>query len=158
MADVGVFCGAGSAIFWRELPVTLHIAVDDWQLPQYPVDQRELGERTYMAREAPPGMARILHRMPRTQALPLIPDASLDLVYLEKASRQDILGWLPKLTRHGAIAGHDYSARQSIGFGWDVCAAVHSVFLAPDEVFEDTSWLVWPYSVNGRCRAGKSTW
>lgn len=156
MAELGVFCGSGTAIFRRELPIVEHVIVEDWTAAHYSPDHVEWAERNFF--EVIPQDRVVLHRMSRERAVRLIPDASLDFVYIEKTTRADIEAWLPKLTPHGAMAGHDYSARQGIGFRWDVCQAVHSVFFAPDEVFEDTSWLVWPHSVKGRIRTGRKRW
>lgn len=156
MAELGVFCGSGTVIFRRELPISQHIIVEDWTAPHYSAEHVAWAERNFF--ESVPASEVVLHRMPRSEALRIVPDASLDFIYIEKASRSDIEAWLPKLTAQGAMGGHDYSARQGIGFRWSVCPDVHSVFYAPDEVFEDTSWLVWPHSVKGRCRTGSKKW
>lgn len=157
MAELGVFCGSGTVIFRRELPLSQHVIVEDWIAAHYSPEHVEWAERNFFA-VVPQSPDITLHRMPREKALHLVPDGSMDFIYIEKATRADIEAWLPKLAKDGAMGGHDYSARQGIGFRWDVCQAVHSVFFAPDEVFEDTSWLVWPFSVKGRCRTGKERW
>ena len=52
--------------------------------------------------------------MTTTEAATHVPDASLDLVFVDadhryESVRQDILRWLPKLTLRGVMAGHDWA-------------------------------------------------
>lgn len=157
IADIGVFCGSGSLIFWSELPLISYVAIEDWNAA-HQTEWAANAQRRYLSLPLPAGIECKLMRMPRHEAAEQIPDGSLDFVYIEKASRADILSWLPKLAPGGAMGGHDYSAYQNLRFGWSVVEDVNSVFYVPDEVFEDTSWLVWPTSMRGRCRTGNKRW
>lgn len=70
-------------------------------------------------------------------------DGTFDLIYIDAehsydSVKADILGWLPKVKKHGFIAGHDYSEQESNG---GVIKAVNEVLGEPDRVFEDTSWI-----------------
>lgn len=83
-------------------------------------------------------------RMTSLQAVELIQDESLDLVYIDanhfyNSVRADILAWTPKVKKGGWIAGHDYTTAVD---GGDVCKAVNEIFVVPHAVFEDSSWLV----------------
>lgn len=69
-------------------------------------------------------------------------DESITVVYIDanhtyKALTQDINIWLPKVKSGGYICGHDYAEK------WEgVVKAVNERFGKPDEVFQDTSWII----------------
>ena len=91
-----------------------------------------------------------------TSAAPLIPDLSLDFIYIDARHdycgvKEDILMWWPKLKKGGIMAGHDYMSgyqqlkeRVKVGAGysakddWTICAdgTIHegSVKAAVDEM------------------------
>lgn len=75
--------------------------------------------------------------------LPLFPDNSIDLVYIDsihtyEAVKSTIKRWLVKLRPNGIMAGHDYCLVHWRG----VADAVDEAFGKPDQIFADTSWVV----------------
>jgi hypothetical protein len=82
------------------------------------------------------------------EAAKLFDDESLDFVYIDADHReefvqQDILLWLPKVKKSGAIAGHDYGRGNEGHFDFSgLTRAVERCVGKPHYVFKDTSWLV----------------
>ena len=77
-------------------------------------------------------------KMKSEDAAQLIPDNSVDFVYIDGDHRKpqvmkDIMLYLPKIKQSGYIAGHDYC---------DVVKeAVNEILGEPLKVFEDSSWV-----------------
>lgn len=76
--------------------------------------------------------------------LDMVQEESCDLVYIDachkyESVKRDINNWLPKVKKSKWIAGHDYSNLIENG---GVIKAVNEIFGKPDQVFEDSSWIV----------------
>lgn len=68
------------------------------------------------------------------------PAGCLDFIYIDAehdygSVKKQILDWWPKIRQNGVIGGHDYALP-------GVIKAVDEIFVKPDKVFEDTSWIV----------------
>lgn len=75
----------------------------------------------------------VVHRMQGTEAAPLIPDESLDFVFIDgnhiySYVRQDILDWYPKVKTGGLVAGHDYTLKPPDWWEGGVAKAVGELF------------------------------
>ena len=82
-----------------------------------------------------------LLRMKSMDAMALIPEGTLDLVYIDAVHdyenvHQEILASLPKMKKGGIVAGHDYGKLFP-----DMNRAIDEIFGKPDRVFTDTSWM-----------------
>jgi Methyltransferase domain len=81
-------------------------------------------------------------RMTSVEAGAMMPDKSLDIVYLDGLHdyanvKQDILTWLPKLRMGGYLGGHDFNdCPDHIG----LLRAVREILGEPPEKFLDGSW------------------
>lgn len=85
-------------------------------------------------------------------ACKLIPDNSLDLIYLDaghsyKSVKEDLVHWIPKIRNNGYIAGHDYFDETSESYKkngvihWPgVARAVDEIVGKPKFRFGDSSW------------------
>ena len=155
-AEIGVFAGEGSAILSRH--VGRLICIDPWD-PAYETDILEGCTNADLAQEIRDGgvsirraeaafdavrraQVNIVKVVARDeQVVDLFSDAAFDAVYIDAAHTADAVtaqlqAWLPKVRPGGCIAGHDYSP------DWPgVVEAVTRLIGAPDEVFEDTSWV-----------------
>jgi len=125
-AEIGVKCGQFSEYIlsrwkgrrlysvdpWREFDMSLYH--DDDNVSQREHDQNyEITAR----RLAKFGDRTQLLRMTSEEATRIIPDASLDFVYLDarhdyESVKEDIGLWYPKVRSGGVLAGHDYLTRQ----------------------------------------------
>lgn len=155
-AEIGVFAGEGSAILSRH--VARLICIDPWD-PAYETEILEGCANASLAEEIRSGEVSIrraeaafdaVRRDRRNivkiaafddQVVGLFSDGAFDAIYIDAAHTPDavtaqLAAWLPKVRPGGCIAGHDYSP------DWPgVVEAVTSLIGAPDEVFEDTSWV-----------------
>ena len=74
-----------------------------------------------------PGMEVLILPVTGKEATRLIPDASLDYIYIDARHdycgvKEDLLMYWPKLREGGIFAGHDYvSAEEAPGQGWQYC-------------------------------------
>jgi predicted O-methyltransferase YrrM len=84
----------------------------------------------------------VYHEMLTSKAAALVPDGSLDFVFVDadhryEAVKDDILRWRPKLREGGVMLGHDYNPPVWPG----VVKAVHEIYggnvrVHPHEVWE----------------------
>ena len=79
-----------------------------------------------------------IHRMTSVQAAPLVPDGSLDLVFIDgdhsyDGVRKDIAAWKSKVRPGGFLSGHDYKPSGVGHYGQNVGRAV-------DEFRDATGW------------------
>lgn len=158
MAEIGVWqCKLSRAVLSAHPSVRM-LLVDPWQAGQpgtswltsgskmahYP--QAEY-ERAYeqaraLVRAYPERVT--VSRTTSTEAAMYVPDASLDLVFIdaehsEAAVAADIAAWLPKVRPGGWIGGHDYMNPRHPG----VEAAVQNAFIAADiETGHNSTWFV----------------
>mmetsp|Transcript_11123 Transcript_11123/g.11139 ORF Transcript_11123/g.11139 Transcript_11123/m.11139 type:complete len:267 (+) Transcript_11123:117-917(+) len=111
--------------------------------------------------------------MSTVEAAKLIPDASLDYIYVDArhdycGTMEDIVAWYPKIKSGGVMAGHDYldgrtQKRISRGQDWTICAngtinegavkgavdeyaAAHGIRVFTTSKAVDGNWLSWVYS------------
>lgn len=118
-AEVGVLYADTSTHLLREFPKLKLFAVDPY-LPyeEYKDDRSDTKMVQYekIARErlSEFGDRAELMRMTSLEAAPLIPDGSLDFVFIDamhtyEAVTADIKAWFPKIRKFGILAGHDFS-------------------------------------------------
>jgi hypothetical protein len=156
-AEIGVKKADASAFLLAKLPgLRILYCVDPWEY--YPGMELgctkhgrwpnpEMSEGDYLAalrRLAPFGdRARIL-RLKSSEAAPLVPDASLDFVFIDanhayEFVREDIALWTPKVRPGGIVSGHDYSFRAEI---WGVRRAADEAFPGRIRTGPDDVWWV----------------
>lgn len=147
MAEVGCYRGEATRIFLNKAQHV--IAIDPWK--DY-IETNPLGGQTPMAHmadaeaifdafieEHPDRITKYKGRSIEIAAL--IPDASLDLVYIDANHEYedvcaDLQAWRPKVKPGGLLAGHEYSMT------WHaVVRAVQETLGEPDAVFPDTTWV-----------------
>ncbi len=120
--EVGVLRGRNLFHLLDLFPTLSMLAVDQWLRLE---DSGEPGFETYarhdmdeyaryvMSRGAGDyGERCTVHRLPSIEAAQLVPDASLDFVFIdachtEAAARADIMAWTPKIKPPGYLTGHD---------------------------------------------------
>jgi hypothetical protein len=125
-AEIGVWKGAFSARFCKKNPQMRWYAVDSWlSYPAWldtknamPADKAA----AFMAESYAEAQLRLgpysnctMLRMFSVDAAKTLPDASLDIVYIDgnhtfEAVTEDLEAWTPKVKRGGLISGHDYRA------------------------------------------------
>jgi hypothetical protein len=158
-AEIGVKTADTSAFLLSKLP-DLHTlyCVDPWEYypgmelgctkhGRWPNPEMSEGDyRVALRRLAPFGdRARIL-RLKSSEAAPLVPDASLDFIFIDanhayEFVKEDIGLWLPKVKIGGLVTGHDYNYQQAgSSHRWGVKEAVDEAFgnkvlLGPDWVW-----------------------
>ena len=127
-AEIGVLYADTSAYLLNEFPSLLLHSIDPW-LPyeEVPGERNEEQMKTYENRARNAlfkfGARSQIMKMFSSEAAPLIPDQSLDFVFIDalhtyEAVKEDIALWYNKVRPEGIFAGHDYS--------WDgVKQAVH---------------------------------
>jgi Methyltransferase domain len=158
MAEIGCYSGESTVVFARHCKQV--IAVDPWAetyRERIAWGCSNVDISSHLADHPPPPMSEIrrlfedrLRSCPNVKTLAmqsaeasrLVPDATLDFVYIDAVHTfrhvcRDIDLWLPKVRAGGLIGGHDYSAEDWPG----VVKAVNSKLGSPDEVFADTSWV-----------------
>ncbi len=144
-AEIGVNHGTTQIQLLEHLPdLELIYAVDPWRAySEYdkslaPTKQRtqETFDRDYLdyLRRAQPFAARVfVMRAFSVEAAGMIPEASLDFVFIDGNHfydyvRQDIALWTPKVRAGGFVSGHDYRATSPKGEDWGVVRAVREAF------------------------------
>lgn len=158
-AEVGVWKGAYSEQFCKTLPGIAWTAVDPWEpYAEYREKKNDAAlidnaYREARARLAPYGCE--LKRMSSTAAAAEVPDASLDVVYIDgnhEASfvTEDLEAWAPKVRPGGILAGHDYRVQPAKPFiqvkaAVDAYVAEHRVspwFLFAGDKSPSFMWVV----------------
>lgn len=149
--DVGTYAGETAAVLSETGLFEVIYCVDSYRSPG-----DGLAERYFRVRQhSRPNMW--LMRMSSTRAALTLPDATLDLVYLNDVTdarqlTRDIRAWLPKLRPHGVIAGRGWHTMpQTIHEQLHptdaqeiVQEAVTEALGEPHEVFVDGSWACRP--------------
>jgi hypothetical protein len=153
-AELGVFRGDTFFYLLDHCPQLTMIGVDSWR----PVPEKQLrfadGGRSYekfdlagyerkvRERAAKFGNRATIHKMTTLEAAALVPDASLDFVFIDadhlyEGVRADIAAWRPKVKPGGYLSGHDYHP-----------GAFEGVVRAVDELcagftrYDDSVWAV----------------
>lgn len=148
MAEIGIYAGESTRIFIESGKVVRLTAVDPWSGDydqgdggwHSPFDWNEV--YLVFSRYAAQHPEIDTRRMTSLEAARLMPDGSLDFVYIDsnhryEAARDDIGAWLPKVKRGGWLGGHDWSPAYP-----GVARAVRAFRLPEPKLFQDTSWLV----------------
>ena len=155
MAEIGSYAGESAEIFLESGRVATIYCVDRWEDYRYGDGSEKLNaslaEAAFDRRMSFYGGMYSKLKMDSARAAQTVSNHSLDFVYIDGGHsysdvRDDIRAWLPKIKRNGAIGGHDYVLCELPHYA--VKAAVDDIFGAPDETFEDDSWLVWAESVS----------
>jgi hypothetical protein len=116
-AEIGVWKGEYSLAFCRAIPALTWTCVDPWAPYAAYRDnknQQALIDQAHAEATEKLSPYRVTFlRMASVAAAPLVPDRSLDVVYLDgnhEAAyiREDLDLWIPKVRPGGLIAGHDY--------------------------------------------------
>ena len=162
-AEIGVFKALNASCLLRAKPnLTLHL-VDRWQTAteryalsgdansSYTQQQWSKIERTARRAVRFAGSRAIVHKASSVDAAAMIPDSSLDFVFLdaehsEEAVSEDLAAWWPKIKPNGWIGGHDYRHPREHDGRWGVSAAVDAWALITGvqvETDEDLTWFAW---------------
>lgn len=154
MAEIGCYAGESSKLFLSSNKINTLYAIDIWRdsLGIYSeIDKThsfEMVEKVFDENMASiPNKKVIKLKMDLKSALPHLP--ALDFVYIDANHdydfvKSDILNSLKVLKSNGIIGGHDYNDG-TIGLGdstLGVIQAVNEIFIKPDVVFSDSSWMV----------------
>lgn len=150
-AEIGVKAGRNIERILSRCPEDVtFLAVDPWVTSDgyahWSENQVRHNERQFDAL-----VSRYLDRITKMKmdsagAAQKVPDASLDLVFIDGDHRyefvkQDIALWLPKLRRGGVMAGHDYANTNKYGDRFEgVDRAVHEAFGEDFHTAEDHCW------------------
>lgn len=142
MAEIGSFAGETMALFAGRFERVF--AVDLWDdkavlgisSPEFPADIEQRFDSTV---KRLPNVHKV--KGDSSKSSEGFPDGYFDLVYIDacheyEAALADIKAWLPKISRGGIIAGHDYHPDY---FG--VIRAVQQVFGGRQNVVEYNWWV-----------------
>jgi predicted O-methyltransferase YrrM len=116
-AEIGVYKGEYAEILQRGIPNLHLLCVDRWA----PYRSKKTGLTIFKsavaayqeARQRLTGYDCSFMKMSSLEAAALIPDGSLDFVYIDAdhwftAVIDDLRAWIPKVRKGGVIAGHDF--------------------------------------------------
>lgn len=117
-AELGVWYGNTFFRLLESLPDLFLIGVDDWRpIPQYTHhnDQQANRANVFITSRTFNGRTKIME-MTTDQAAILVPDKSLDFVFIDsfdtrhayESMTKDIKNWLPKVKMGGFVTGHGY--------------------------------------------------
>lgn len=121
-AEIGVDRGENAVNMFKRIPDLMLYLVDPWagRAPKRPFSR---AERHDMAMKAIAGYNAIVLRTTSLKASLLIPDRSLDFVYIDGRHRfpmvmLDIILWEQKVRDGGITSGHDYvpSGRYGVNY------------------------------------------
>lgn len=132
-AEIGVWAGEFSQELCETITGLQLLCVDPWR--EYKTynerknNQRRLDAAYHEARARLAPYQCTLQRMTSLEAAALVPDGSLDFVYIdgnhqEPFISQDLAAWLPKVRSGGILSGHDYHAAPKKPFLQQVKPAV----------------------------------
>lgn len=115
-AEIGVEFGENASLMFHTIPGLEMILVDPWA--DYPLSSYNYGQSLSEQME---GRTRrrlrrrevTYHKMLSEQAAPLVPDLSLDFVYIDGDHNYDmcmldVILWQRKVRIGGVVSGHDY--------------------------------------------------
>lgn len=116
-AEIGVWAGEFAEMLCRLIPELHLICVDPWMAYDAYADRKnnqlrlEAAHTDAVRRLSP--YSHHIYRMTSEAAAPLVPNDSLDFVYIdgnhaEAFVRRDLELWSPKVRSGGIVAGHDY--------------------------------------------------
>lgn len=129
VAEVGVWRGHTSLVLLQQLPsIKEYHLIDPWEVydeyiesgdnkanAQLPLAQRQCTMYLQAHRSK-----LVWHKAYSVQAAQTIPDASLDLVFIDanhayEYVKEDIESWMPKVRKGGILAGHDLDLKDAPG-------------------------------------------
>ena len=160
--EVGVQQGAFSAILLSGWQGSHLISVDPWaeDTTEGYVDIANLPQNGYyqltQARLRPFGRRSSIWRTTSVEAAKLVPNFSLDFVYLDArhdyaSVLEDLDAWIEKVRPGGIIAGHDYIDGDFEAGSFGVKSAVDDFFRARGilvySTCDDTPWCSWVVEV-----------
>jgi len=143
--ELGVAAGSFAAEVLAANPALHYTGIDRW------ADHHDLDEMHKAQRKLTPHTGRFdLWRKSFADALPLVPDASVDMVYVDgyahtgQEGGQTLDDWWAKVKPGGFLAGHDYHPRWPLtGLAVDAFARRHAL---PVHVIRETttfhSWVI----------------
>lgn len=113
-AEIGVLNGNYSIVLCREIPNLKLYCVDpwsDWRQIRNPIPKMESAYQHCKKRLSQYNVE--LLRMASSAAAPMVPDDSLDFVYIDGLHDYDNVSldiklWYPKVRVGGVVSGHDY--------------------------------------------------
>ena len=138
MMEIGVYQGQSTLFFALSGKFTKVIGVDPFDGAGDSGDNGQVFIEGVVKKH--PGI--VEHwKMKSQDAIPLLPDNYLDLVYIDAVHDYDnvkaeLLLLKPKMKKNGIYSGHDYSPQFE-----GVKKAIHEVIGVPDMVYSDTSWM-----------------
>lgn len=154
-AEIGVQTGQYSIILCKTIPNLKLICIDPWNhLPE----KRRAGKRSekqyqYCVETLSPYGTTFM-RMESMNAVKLVPDGSLDFVYIDALhdfdnAMMDIISWVPKVRAGGMVSGHDYIPFHDYGViqAVDIYTQIHKIeyhITQPDlanKIFHIPSWF-----------------
>ena len=154
MAEVGVFKGE-STIHYANIVNKIY-AIDPWLKNYDSNDKAASLDMEYIEQSFDNNTSSFNNIIKikdlSINACKLIPDNSLDLIYLDaghsyESVKEDLLHWIPKISHNGYIAGHDYFDKASECYKkygvihWPgVAQAVNEIVGKPEFRFGDSSW------------------
>ena len=115
-AEVGVLEGSFSEIITRGLPHLHMYLIDPWmydatwgEITNLPQQVQDLRHQLVVAKFP----NHTVLRMTSEEAAKVVPDGSLDFVYIDGRHEKDFIEqdlklWFPKLKANGILSGHDY--------------------------------------------------
>ena len=162
-AEIGVFRGDTARIIHAQWPACRMLLVDPWREvaadDSYAIGGGHMGSMTQaewdaiydeaMVNIACSGGPSLVWRMTSAEAAAIVPDWSLDFVFIDadhtyEGTLRDIALWLPKCRK--LIMGHDYNAKAERFLNlWGVKKAVDTVF-GEERVFKRKGY-VWAFRI-----------
>ena len=147
MIEIGSFVGESTVLFAQSFKKV--IAVDPFQADYDPADPTSYSFefknvfQTYLDRT---NVYKNIQTIVSTsdEAVEKLDGLKYDFIYLDglhtyEGVKTDIINYLPLVKDGGVIGGHDYTNQIPHLVG--VYQAVNEMFVAPDKVFKDNSWI-----------------
>jgi predicted O-methyltransferase YrrM len=150
-AEIGILMGQYSLVLFQHIPDLHLICVDPWTPSRNHRSARALERYFYETREKLKGFDAEIMRMTSLEAAPLVPDESLDFVYIDALHdwenvKADLNAWTPKVRHGGVVAGHDWG---HIGVDRAISEyleshpdiVVHSTIPAEEDWYPSWAWV-----------------
>ena len=111
-AEIGVEFGRFSRVLLGSNPNLTLLCVDPWTAYSRASQRRQNKYYAYVQNKLAPYKHELI-RKTSMDALTVVPDESLDFVYIDAAHdfdnvMKDIIGWVHKVKKGGIVSGHDY--------------------------------------------------
>lgn len=143
MAEIGSYAGESTKIFLESGKVKQLYAIDPWETGYDDTDATSNSDFKLVENifdKNVQGFNVIKLKMTMTEAFDKLPE--VDVIYIDgdhhyDAVNNDIVLSLRKIKSGGIICGHDYHS-----YGENIVKAVNNLFIQPDKIFQDSSWMV----------------